>query len=102
LAQELLCPVQQGQESVLKVQRTESNQVVFAVSGRLEADRLGELSALLAQEPSGRPVTLELQDLLLVDREAVDFLRACEAKGILLRNCPAYIRAWMASDGDRG
>jgi hypothetical protein len=72
------------------------------VSGRLEADSLRELSALLAQEPSGRPVTLELQNLVLVGPDAVDFLRACEAQGILLRNCPAYIRAWMASDGDKG
>jgi hypothetical protein len=33
---------------------------------------------------------------VLVDTEAVDFLRTCQGKGIVLRNCPAYIRAWMA------
>jgi len=84
---------------MLKVQRTANGEVVFAVSGRLEADSLRELSALLELESSGRPVTLELQDLDLVDRAAVDFLRACEGKRIVLRNCPAYIRAWMACQG---
>ena len=82
---------------MLKVQRTVQGgeKVVFAVSGRLEGDSLRELSALLALESSGRDLTLELQDLDLVSRDAVDFLRACEGKGIALRNCPAYIRAWM-------
>ena len=36
---------------MLKVQRTANGKVVFAVSGRLEADSLSDLAALLAQEP---------------------------------------------------
>jgi ABC-type transporter Mla MlaB component len=81
---------------MLRIQRTANGEVVFAVSGRLETDSLGELSALLALESSGRTVALELQDLVLVDGDAVAFLRTCQRKGIVLRNCPAYIRAWMA------
>jgi hypothetical protein len=87
---------------MLKVQRTANSNVVFSVSGRLEADSLRELAALLARESSARPVTLELKDLLLVDRDAVGFLRACAEKGIELRNCPRYVRIWLASDGDGG
>ena len=83
---------------MLKIQRTANGEVVFAVSGRLETDRLRELSVLLALESSGRPVALELKDLVLVDRGAVDFLRTCEGKGIVLRNCPTYIRVWMAGE----
>ena len=85
---------------MLKIQRTANGHVVFAVSGRLEADSLRELSELLAAESSTRAVTLELEDLVLVDRDAVGFLRTCAEKGIELRNCPRYIRTWMASDGD--
>jgi hypothetical protein len=102
LARELQRPIQELQNPMLKVQRTANGEVVFAVSGRLEAASLRELSALLALESSGRPVTLELQDLLLVDRDAVEFLRGCEGKGIVLRNCPQYIRTWMASDAETG
>jgi hypothetical protein len=83
---------------MLKIQRTANGYVVFAVSGRLEANSLCELSALLALESSSRAVTLELKDLVLVDREAVDFLRTCAQQGIELRNCPQYIRIWMASE----
>jgi hypothetical protein len=83
---------------MLKVKRTANGDVVFSVSGRLEADRLGELAALLALESSAPAVTLELKDLVLVDRDAVSFLRACQEKGIELRNCPQYVQIWMASD----
>jgi hypothetical protein len=86
---------------MLKIQRTASREVTFAVSGQLEADTLGELSALLALESPERAIVLELRDLVLVDREALDFLRACAGRGIALRNCPAYIRIWMASRGDQ-
>jgi hypothetical protein len=85
---------------MLKIQRTANGEVVFAVSGRLEVDSLCELSALLARESPTRALTLELKDLVLVDRDAVGFLRACAEKGIELRNCPQYIRIWMASDGN--
>jgi hypothetical protein len=86
---------------MLKIQRTADGDVVFAISGRLEADGLCELSALLALESSTPAVTLELKDLVLVDRDAVGFLRACAEKGVELRNCPQYIRTWMASDRDK-
>jgi hypothetical protein len=86
---------------MLKIQRTANGGVVFAISGRLQADSVCELSALLAKETTARAVTLELKDLVLVDRDSVDFLRACARQGIELRNCPQYIRTWMASDDKR-
>jgi hypothetical protein len=83
---------------MLKVQRTANGKVVFAVSGRLDAGSLCELSALLAMEPPTRAVILELKELVLVDRDAVGFLRTCAEKGIELRNCPQYVRIWLTSN----
>jgi len=73
---------------------------VFTVSGRLEADNLTELSALLGLEPTGSPLVLDLKDLVLVDGDAIRFLRTCEADSVVLRNCPPYIRAWMVHEGE--
>ena len=86
---------------MLKIQRTENGDVVFTVSGRLEAHNVRELSALLDAEQGGRTRVLDLKDLVLVDGDAVRFLRMCEADSIVLRNCPPYIRAWMARDGEQ-
>jgi anti-anti-sigma regulatory factor len=82
---------------MLKIQRKANG--VFTVSGRLDAGNVGELSALVAAEPAGRPLVLDLKDLVLVDRDAVRFLRVRERNGIVLRNCPPYIRTWMAREG---
>jgi predicted metal-binding protein len=35
------------------------------------------------------------RDVRLADRDAVQFLRDCEARGMKLENCPAYLREWM-------
>jgi anti-anti-sigma regulatory factor len=86
---------------MLKIQRTANGDVVFTVSGRLQADNVSELSALLAAEQGGRTRVLDLKDLVLVDRDTVRFLRLYEGDGIVLRNCPPYIRAWMARDGEQ-
>jgi len=86
---------------MLKIQRTANSDVVFTVSGRLEAHNICELSTLLAAEQGGRTRVLDLKDLVLVDGDAVRFLRTCEADGIVIRNCPPYIRAWMVREGEQ-
>jgi len=64
----------------------------------LRADNVSKFSALLSVEPTGRPVVLDLKNVVLVDREIVQFLHACETNGIELRNCPPYIRAWITQE----
>ena len=86
---------------MLKIQRKSNGDVVFTIVGRLEPDNVGELLQLLAAEPAGRTIVLDLKDLILVDREAVCALRRCKDQGILLRNCPSYIRVWMAAGEER-
>jgi hypothetical protein len=86
---------------MLRIQRAANGGVVFTVSGRLETDNLSELSAPLAAESADCRLVLDLHDLILVDRDAVRFLRECERDGIVLRHCPAYIRAWMSHEGEQ-
>ena len=80
---------------MLKIQRKANGEMVLTLSGRLDADSLSELSTALEAEPQGRTVVVDLKDVVLVDRNTVQFLRARERGGITLRNCPPYIRAWM-------
>ena len=85
---------------MLKIQRKSNGDVVLTLSGRLQADNVGELSAVLEGEASGRRVVLDLEDVVLVDRETVRFLGARERDGIALHNCPPYIREWIAREDD--
>jgi len=83
----------------MKIQRTTDRTVVFTVSGRLDAENVGELCQLIDAEPADAVVVLDLTDLVLADRDAVRLLRDCETgERIVLRNCPAYIRVWVAAE----
>ena len=86
---------------MLRIERTANGEVVFTVSGRLEANSVSELSGLLAAEPAGRRLVLDLKEVVLVDRDIVRFLGTCEGDGVALRNCPPYIRAWIARDAEQ-
>ena len=59
-----------------------------------------ELQQLIQAEPDVTAITLDLQEVRLVDRGAVRFLAACEARGIKLRYCPQYIREWIETGSD--
>ena len=83
---------------MLKITRFSNGEVVFRLSGRMDAENLNDLEALLNAE-SGDGIVLDLKDLTLVDQDVVRFLRHCETDSIELRNCPAYIREWL--NGER-
>ena len=57
-----------------------------------------ELEALMRSEAKGRQIVLDLKDITLVGREAISFLKRCEADNIQLNNCPAYIREWITRE----
>jgi len=69
--------------AVVKILRTANGDVVLTVSGRLTADNVSDLSALIAAEPAGRTIVLDLKDIVLVDRAIVRFLRESEAAILL-------------------
>jgi hypothetical protein len=80
----------------LKIQRSvEREQVVFTITGRIEAVQVTELLALLRSESSALGIVLDLEQVKLVDRDAVLFLALSETLGAQLRNCSAYIRKWI-------
>lgn len=85
-------------EAMLRIQRSSNPGVVFSLSGRIEIEDVAELQRLLSLEAAGQDIALDLQDITLVDRDAVKFLARCEAECIKLENCPAYIREWIATE----
>jgi hypothetical protein len=83
---------------MLRIQRSEEDRGVrFALSGRIGAEYLEELRGLIDGERR-RAVTLDLEQVKLVDRDAVRFLARCEADGATLENCPGYVREWIAQE----
>ena len=51
--------------------------------------------SILQQQDS---IVLDVNEVRLVDREAVQFLARREAEGVELDNCPPYIREWIEKE----
>jgi hypothetical protein len=83
----------------LRIERTARQRfAVFTLSGRMDAEQVAELKDLFDRDY--RNIILDLREVRLADRDAVRFLRGCEAAGMKLENCPAYVREWM--DREKG
>jgi anti-anti-sigma regulatory factor len=87
---------------LLKIGRPEgAGPAIFCLSGRISGSDVPELQKVIEAESKVAGITLDLQEVRLVDREAVRFLAACEARGIKLRNCAPYIREWIKTGSEK-
>jgi ABC-type transporter Mla MlaB component len=86
---------------MLKIQRSiDADNVRFVLSGSLERQHIAELQRLIDEDVPHNVVALDLEEIRLVDREAVGFLARCEAAGIRLENCAEYVREWVDREKD--
>src|ERR1700756_181137 len=69
------------------------------LSGALRFEHLHQVQAEMDQ--CGSRSVLDLEEADRVDVEAVHFLNSCEARGVPVLNASAFIRAWMAQEGER-
>jgi hypothetical protein len=86
---------------MLKISRheREKHTVEFALSGWLQFKHVNQLRELILKED--HKVVLDLREVNLLDREAVEFLVVCESDGVSLRNCSPYIREWVTREAIR-
>ena len=83
----------------LKIDKySDGNGTTIRLIGRMQAEHLQELEKQIRE--SGPAITLDLEEVTLVDVEIVRFLGACEARGATLLNCSPYIRDWIGKERD--
>ena len=73
--------------------RIERARARIRLSGKFRSEHLDQVEAEI--ELCDTPAVLDLEELELIDVEAIRFLNACEAKGVLVLHCSPYIRKWM-------
>jgi anti-anti-sigma regulatory factor len=83
----------------LKIEKhSDGNSTTIRLIGRMQAEHLPELQKEIGASES--KITLDLEELNLVDVAAVRFLGVCEARGATLVNCSPYIRDWIGKERD--
>jgi anti-anti-sigma regulatory factor len=85
---------------VLKIEKvSDGPSVLLRLSGRIESQQVQELKAEI--DSSKKKFILDLEQVRLVDLDAIHFLAVCEARGIELRHCPPFVREWILSEKPR-
>jgi len=83
----------------LKIEKySDGNSTTIRLIGQMHAEDLPELQKQIRASES--KIALDLEELKLVDVDAVRFLGGCEARGAVLLNCSPYIRDWIGKERD--
>jgi hypothetical protein len=83
----------------LKIEKySDGYSTTIRLIGRMRAELLPELEKQIKESES--TIALDLEEVNLVDVEAVRFLGSCEAEGVTLLNCSPYIRDWIGKERD--
>ena len=67
--------------------------------GRMQREHIEELKAQI--KAGGQSVTLDLNEVSLVDLDVIRFLAKCQTDGISLVHCSRYINNWIAKERSR-
>jgi anti-anti-sigma regulatory factor len=68
--------------------------------GRIQREHIEELTAQI--KSGATSVTLDLNDVSLVDLDVIRFLATCQTEGISLVHCSPYINNWITKERFRG
>lgn len=83
----------------LKIEKSSDGRIsTIRLIGRMRAEHLPELEKQLRE--SGSNTALDLEEVSLVDVEAVRFLGNWESQGVALLNCSPYISDWINKERD--
>jgi hypothetical protein len=69
---------------------------IIRLIGRMQREHIEELKAQI--KSGGASVTLDLNEVSLVDLDVIRFLATCQSEGISLIHCPRYIYDWIAKE----
>lgn len=68
--------------------------------GRMRREHIEELKAQI--KAAGKSVTLDLNEVSLVDLDVIRFLATCQTEGVSLVHCSRYINNWITKERFRG
>ena len=82
----------------LKIERHDTGQIpLLRLIGRLRSEDLEGLREQM--RGSETQMAFDLEEVTLVDVDAVRFLGSCESNGVRLLHCSPYVREWIRREG---
>ena len=70
--------------------------VTILLNGKFSEEALADLDqSLAAARDANRPVVMDLSEVTLIDRKAVQYLVDQRSHNVRLVNCPVYLKRWL-------
>ena len=81
----------------LRIEKDSDGQTTtLRLIGRMRREHIEELKTQI--KAGGPSVTLDLNDISLVDLDVIRFLATCQTEGIPLVHCSRYISNWITKE----
>lgn len=91
----------QTQYSIKRAPAVAGAEVRLLLNGKFDEEALPDLALSLSEASNGvEKVYIDLSEVTLVDRKAVQFLSDHASTNVLLVNCPTYLRRWIKEVSD--
>ena len=85
----------------LRIEKDSDGQTTtLRLIGRMRREHIEELKAQVMA--GGTSVSLDLNEVSLVDLDVIRFLAKCQTEGISLVHCSPYINNWITKERCRG
>jgi anti-anti-sigma regulatory factor len=82
---------------MLKIECTsQAGRITVRLIGCVRSEHLDEITKQMRN--GGATVSLDLEEVTVVDVQVIRFLGARETEGIELLHCPPYIREWISCE----
>jgi hypothetical protein len=83
-----------GPDMTLRIERIcDRGGTRICLAGELRSAHLDEVGAEIGRVAG--PVTLDLEEVDIVDLDGIRWLNRCQTQGVKVVNCCSYIRKWM-------
>jgi hypothetical protein len=69
------------------------------LSGEFRSEHVQQVKTEM--DECGSPSVLDLEEVDLIDVDAIHFLNSCEEQGVSVLNASAYIKKWMVQERER-
>jgi anti-anti-sigma regulatory factor len=93
-------PTYEKTNVTLRIEKDSDGQkTTIRLIGRLRREHIEELKGQI--KAGGASVTLDLNEVSLVDLDVIRFLATCQTEGISLVHCSRYIQDWIAKERSR-
>ena len=86
---------------MLRIEKeSDGHTTILRLVGRIQSVNIGNIRAQMDDENAR--ILMDLGKVTLVNVEAVRFLSNCEDEGVVLLDCPPYIREWILRERAEG